>query len=438
MLRRRLAVPLLLLLAVVGIGAAVYAQLETGDRGILPLETAEHAGDRRNPCRRRRPGRAIGARLPAGAWRSARASARCGRRCTMRPIGQAPNLPDGDARPDRQLDQRRARADRAEPLHCRPRASSSTAPRSAPFLGIGGQQVTEHSVPMLLIPVHGRPAAPRPASSCATPGSAPGRSSAPLRRRSTMSASSGMGADPLLVNAAQTRRPGRGWWRALLDMYSAQDILVAEVQLQRAYPGGPARARFIARHGPDDEIIGGFTLTAREQRRRSRDDGARRAADGRDLRPGARRGPADARSFAQPAARRRLSSCRAERRGAEARGQSRTPSRCRSPAMTSSSTISPWRTCGRCPASRRRRRSRSTRGARATSSSLTAAASVSSRQRSTARGWTVGSSAARWSGFARRPTSRRRFPRLRRLRLRRPSRLPAAAAPPTNQTGTTE
>jgi hypothetical protein len=73
---------------------------------------------------------------------------------------------------------------------------------------------------------------------------------------------SGMGADPLLINASQTHRPGRGWWRNLLQMYGASDVLVAEVQLQRLYPGGPARGRFIARHGPDDEIIGGFTLTA--------------------------------------------------------------------------------------------------------------------------------------------------------------------------------
>src|SRR3954466_6397152 len=71
-----------------------------------------------------------------------------------------------------------------------------------------------------------------------------------------------MGADPLLINAAQTVRPGRGWWRNLLDMYGATDILIAEVQLQRLYPGGPAQARFIAKHGPDDEIVGGFTLTA--------------------------------------------------------------------------------------------------------------------------------------------------------------------------------
>jgi hypothetical protein len=71
-----------------------------------------------------------------------------------------------------------------------------------------------------------------------------------------------MGADPLLINAAQTRRPGRGWWRSLLEMYGASDVLIAEVQLQRLYPGGPARGRFIAKHGPDGEIIGGFTLTA--------------------------------------------------------------------------------------------------------------------------------------------------------------------------------
>jgi hypothetical protein len=73
---------------------------------------------------------------------------------------------------------------------------------------------------------------------------------------------SGMGSDPLLINAAQAARPGRGWWRSLLTMYGASDVLVAEVQVQRLYPGGPARGRFIARHGPDNEIIGGFTLTA--------------------------------------------------------------------------------------------------------------------------------------------------------------------------------
>jgi hypothetical protein len=73
-----------------------------------------------------------------------------------------------------------------------------------------------------------------------------------------------MGVDPLLVNAAQTKRPGRGWWRNIIDLYGAADILVAEVSLQRLYPGGPAYARFVGRHGPDGEILGGFDLKAKD------------------------------------------------------------------------------------------------------------------------------------------------------------------------------
>jgi hypothetical protein len=89
---------------------------------------------------------------------------------------------------------------------------------------------------------------------------------------------SGLGIDPLLINAAQSARPGRGWWRNILDMYGAADILVAEVMLHRLYPGGPARARFIGRHGPDGEIIGGFDLSAPNSAAipQMMDEGARR------------------------------------------------------------------------------------------------------------------------------------------------------------------
>ncbi len=73
---------------------------------------------------------------------------------------------------------------------------------------------------------------------------------------------SGTGADPVLLNAAQTRRPGRGWWRMLLDQYGAADIVVPEVALFRQWPGGPVLGRFIARHGPDGSVIDSFTLTA--------------------------------------------------------------------------------------------------------------------------------------------------------------------------------
>ena len=37
----------------------------------------------------------------------------------------------------------------------------------------------------------------------------------------------GSGIDPLLLNVTQARRPGRGWWRMLLDQYGAADVIVA-------------------------------------------------------------------------------------------------------------------------------------------------------------------------------------------------------------------
>lgn len=73
---------------------------------------------------------------------------------------------------------------------------------------------------------------------------------------------SGTGADPVLLNAAQSRRPGRGWWRMLLDQYGAADIVVPEVTLFRQWPGGPVIGRFVARHGADGTVVDSFTLKA--------------------------------------------------------------------------------------------------------------------------------------------------------------------------------
>ncbi|HEY0316409.1 MAG TPA: heavy-metal-associated domain-containing protein, partial [Sphingomonas sp.] len=72
----------------------------------------------------------------------------------------------------------------------------------------------------------------------------------------------GTGPDPLLLNLGQSRRPGRIWWRMLLDQYSASDIVIPEVHLERRFPGGPIVGRFIARHGPDGTALGGFSLLA--------------------------------------------------------------------------------------------------------------------------------------------------------------------------------
>ncbi len=67
-------------------------------------------------------------------------------------------------------------------------------------------------------------------------------------------------ADPMLLNAAQTRRRGRNWWRTLLDQYGAADVITPLARLERTYPGGPVIGRFAARYGPDSQYIGSFTL----------------------------------------------------------------------------------------------------------------------------------------------------------------------------------
>jgi len=256
-MRRRIAVPLLLL-AAAGLSGVLYAQLETTDRGILPIDssgTLEITGihvDVGGPD-------AQSARF-AG-WRIAQRQGFRALWAKMHkaPISQAPNLPDGtldqivssitvqreQIGPNRYIADLGVLFDRA---------------RSAEFLGVEGGQV-QRSVPMLLIPVmvSGGTATTIELRNPWQRAWAQFRTSqSPIDYVRV----SGLGADPMLVNIGQTARPGRGWWRNIIDLYGAADILVAEVQLQRLYPGGPARARFIARHGPDNQIVGGFTLTA--------------------------------------------------------------------------------------------------------------------------------------------------------------------------------
>jgi hypothetical protein len=246
------------LLAILGLvaGAALYAQMESGDRGILPLDSS-------NTLEVQNIHVDVGgkdaetARL-AG-WRIAQREAF--RRLWAQSHGisaaQAPTVSDSTLDDlvssivvDReQIGPNRYIADLGI-LFDRARASQ--------LLGIGG--VTERSHPMLLIPV------------TVTAGT---EMSVELRNawqrawaefRTAQSPIdyvriSGLGPDPLLVNAAQTARPGRGAWRNLLDFYGADDILVAKVLYHRLYPGGPVKARFVGSHGPDGEPVGSFALT---------------------------------------------------------------------------------------------------------------------------------------------------------------------------------
>jgi len=260
MLRRPFLIALFVI-ALSGLGGAVYAQLETAERGILPIDssgTLEITGIAVDVGGKD----AMSARY-AG-WRIAQREGFRALWAKMHkaPIAEAPNLPDSaldqivssinvereQIGPTRYIAQLGILFDRA---------------RAAQYLGVEGGEI-RRSAPMLLIPV------------TITGGTA---TSVELRNawqrawaqfRTSQSPLdyvrvSGLGVDPMLVNAAQVQRPGRGWWRNLIDLYGAADILIAEVQLQRLYPGGPARGRFIARHGADGEIVGGFTLTSSAQ-----------------------------------------------------------------------------------------------------------------------------------------------------------------------------
>lgn len=71
---------------------------------------------------------------------------------------------------------------------------------------------------------------------------------------------SGTGADPLLLNVAQADRPGRRWWRAILDQYGAADVVIPQVRLERSWPGGPVTGHFSARYGPDNRVLSTFSL----------------------------------------------------------------------------------------------------------------------------------------------------------------------------------
>lgn len=258
MLRRRLAVLLTMLIAVAGISAALYAQLETADRGIFPLDssnTLEIGGIHVD----------VGAKDAMSAryagWRVAQRQGFKALWAKMHsaPVSEAPNLPDStlddivssisvereQIGPNRYIADLGVLFDRV---------------RAAPFLGVEGGEV-RRSNPMLLIPVMitgGTETSVELKNAWQRAWAQFRTSQSPIDYVRV----SGLGADPMLITAAQADRPGRSWWRNIIDLYGAADILIAEVQVQRLYPGGPARGRFIGRHGPDGEIVGGFTLVA--------------------------------------------------------------------------------------------------------------------------------------------------------------------------------
>ena len=256
MLRRRFVALLTMLLVAVGISGVVYAQLENGERGIAPIDssgTLEITGIHVDATAKD----SQTARFEG--WRMAQRQGfkALWAKTHNRPISEAPSVPDStldglvssiviereQIGPNRYIADLGILFDRA---------------RSAELLGVGGE--IQRSLPMILVPVF---------LTAGTDSTVELRN--PWQRawaefRTSQSPIdyvrvTGTGIDPMLVNAAQVDRPGRGWWRNIVDLYGAADILVAEVQFQRLYPGGPAFARFIGFHGPDKEPIGSFTIS---------------------------------------------------------------------------------------------------------------------------------------------------------------------------------
>ena len=256
---RRSAFLLAPALAALVAGGLLVAQMESGDRGIAPIDssgTLEISGIHVDVG-----GKDANQARFAG-WRVAQ---REGFKALWakqhgQPISAAPNLSDSvldtlvssiivereQIGPNRYIADLGILFDRA---------------RAGEMLGVAG--VVRRSAPMLLIPV---------LVTGATMTSVEQRNvwqAAWAQFRTSQSPIdyvrvSGAGVDPLLINAAQTARPGRAWWRNIIDYYGAADILVAEASLHREYPGGPAVARFVGRHGPDGQILGGFELQAKD------------------------------------------------------------------------------------------------------------------------------------------------------------------------------
>src|SRR3954468_18765097 len=200
MIRRPLLASLLLLLALGGISGVLYAQLETGDRGIAPIDssgtleisgihvdvggpdaqTARYAGWR---IAQRQGFRALWAKMHNA------------------PVSEAPNLPDSTL--DQIVSSINVEREQIGPnRYIADLGILFDRARAAQFLGVEGGEV-QRSVPMLLIPI--------------TVTAGPETSAAPKNRwrgawaelRASQSPIDcvrvgGLGVDPMLVNAALT------------------------------------------------------------------------------------------------------------------------------------------------------------------------------------------------------------------------------------------
>ncbi|WAC24586.1 heavy-metal-associated domain-containing protein [Blastomonas sp. SL216] len=238
-----------------GVGALVYAQIE-GDRGIPPIASGgdfevsgvKVDGSGKNADEAR-----------SNAWRDAQRKGWQKLWSQMNRSGAAPKLSDSA------LDGI-VSAIVVENEQIGPRRYIATLgvlfdrARAGELLGVSGSIL--RSAPMLVVPIYISGGSAQTFEN-RTPWQA-----AWARYRTAESIVDyirpyGSGAESLLVNAAQTGRRSRTWWRLILDQFGAADVVVPVVHIERQYPGGPITGRFAARFGPDSRLLGSFTLRAR-------------------------------------------------------------------------------------------------------------------------------------------------------------------------------
>ncbi len=248
--------PVAVTLGLLGFAVAVIAQIEGGDRGVAPIDTSgsfEVTGIQVDVAAQT----AEAARL--GGWRIAQrkawallwAKTHGGR-------GGAPALSDSQLDgivsavvvDDEQIGPKRYVA-RLGVLFDRARTGQ--------ILGVSGE--VSRSAPMLVLPVEWSGGTPRSFETKTEWQKAWARfraGASPIDYVRPV----GNGADPLLLTVGQVQRPGRRWWRGLLDQYGAADVLIPVVELTRLWPGGPVIGKFSARHGPNNVLLESFSLRA--------------------------------------------------------------------------------------------------------------------------------------------------------------------------------
>ncbi len=254
-LSKRAWIAIILLPLLLALGAVLYAQIE-GDRGIPPIASGgdfevsgvsvDASGKNAQEAR-------------SNAWRDAQRKGWQKLWSQMNRSGTAPKLSDSaldgivsaivveneQIGPRRYIGTLGVLFDRA---------------RAGELLGVSGAVL--RSAPMLVVPIYISGGAAQTFEN-RTPWQA-----AWARYRTSESIVDyirphGSGADSLLVNAAQSGRRSRTWWRLILDQFGAADVVVPVAHIERQYPGGPITGRFAARFGPDSRLIGEFTLRAR-------------------------------------------------------------------------------------------------------------------------------------------------------------------------------